>query len=81
VDRRSVKTNITIRIDADLAQSAKVLAAKRGKSLSKLVAEQLDDLVSHSETYSKASRQAVRDIRDAPNMGYVPVSRDSLHDR
>lgn len=36
-----MKTNITIRIDDRLAHEAKVLAAKQGTSLSRLIAEEL----------------------------------------
>ncbi len=76
-----MKTNITIRIDSELAQNAKVLAAKRGHSLSKLVAEELSNLVSRDTTYKKARFRAKKDIRDAPKLGYAPISRDSLHER
>ena len=76
-----MKTNITIRIDSDLAQNAKVLAAKKGTSLSKLVAEELANLVSRDATYKKASLKAKKDIQEAPELYFTPVSRDSLHER
>lgn len=76
-----MKTNITIRIDSELAQNARVLAAKKGSSLSKLVAEELSNLVSRDTNYKKVSSRAKKDIREAPNLSYLPVSRDSLHER
>jgi hypothetical protein len=76
-----MKTNITIRIDSELAHSAKILAVKRGSSLSKLVAGELLNLVSRDTTYKKVSSRAKKDIREAPQLSYMPISRDSLHDR
>ena len=38
-------TNITLKITAALARDAKVFAARRGTSLSRLVADQLEALV------------------------------------
>ena len=46
-----MKTNITVTIDAELAHEAKVLAAKRGTSLSRLVGEKLEELVRHHNAY------------------------------
>ena len=39
-----MKTNITIRIDDKLAHEAKVLAARKGTSLSRLIAEELKSI-------------------------------------
>ena len=76
-----MKTNITIKIDAELAQNAKVLAATRGKSLSRLVADELSNLVSRDDQYKRSARQAQKDIRESPSLGYSPVNRDDLHER
>ena len=72
---------ITIRIDSELAQRAKMLAAKKGSSLSQLVAEELSSLVSRDATYKKASLKAKKDIEEAPRLNYTPIPRDSLHER
>ena len=53
-------TNITIKIESDLAQDARVLAAKRGTSLSRLVAEQLKAVVCEDQVYLEARRRALR---------------------
>ncbi len=39
------KTNLTLQLDADVVQRARILAAKRGTSVSALVANELDALV------------------------------------
>ena len=51
-------TNITVKVDAALAKEAKVLAARRGTSLSRLVAEQLESLVQKDQAYPAAPRRA-----------------------
>ena len=76
-----MKTNITIRIDDGLAHEAKVLAAKRGTSLSRLIAEELKSIVASEEAYQVARAGALRDIQEAPPLGYSAVDRNSLHER
>ena len=77
-----IGTNITIRVDADLARDAKVFAARRGKSLSRLVAEQLEALVRGEQTYAAARRRALaRLLRGCDLGGGRPLSRDDVHDR
>lgn len=76
------KTNVTISIDAKLAHEAKVLAAKRGTSLSRLVAERIEMLVGDEQRYAAAKRRAIRYMEDGIAAGWQkPASRDSLHER
>lgn len=75
-------TNITIKVDADLVRDAKVLAARRGTSVSRLVAEQLEQLVRSDQAYAAARRRALRRLRRGMDIGWEkPASRDDLHDR
>ena len=75
-------TNITIRVDADLAKDAKVFAARRGTSLSRLVAEQLEALVRGDQAYAAARRRALARLRRGYDLGGGrPLSRDEAHDR
>ena len=75
-------TNITIRVDADLARDAKVFAARHGTSLSRLVARQLERLVRGDQVYSAARRRALARLRQGYDMGGEgPLSRDQVHDR
>ena len=75
-------TNITIKVDADLARDARGFAARRGTSLSRLVAEQLDTLVRGDQTYAAARRRALARLRNGYDMGGErPLSRDEVHDR
>lgn len=59
------KRNLTVQIDEDVIRRAKVVAAKRGTSISGLVANQLQQLVESDLRYEKAQRHAL-DALDAP---------------
>lgn len=75
-------TNITIRVDRRLAQDARVWAAKRGSSLSRHVAEELERLVRRDEHFEAARTRALRRLSKAPELGWEkPESRDALHER
>jgi len=75
-------TNITIKIESDLAQDARVMAAKMGTSLSRLVAEQLELLVMQDQAYGAAKQNALRSLKRGFDLEWdKPVSRDELHDR
>ena len=75
-------TNITIKVESDLARDARVLAAKRGTSLSRLVAEQLELLVRDDQVYAAAKRRALRRLKRGYDLDWEkPANRDILHDR
>ncbi len=74
--------NITIKVESDLVQDAKVLAAKRGTSLSRLVAEQLRAMVQQDQLYAAAKNNALSHLRRGFDLQWEkPASRESLHDR
>jgi hypothetical protein len=75
-------TNITLRIDAELIRQAKVLAARRGTSISRLVAEQLELIVQRDRAYESAKRRALGRLSHAVELHWQrPGRRDELHDR
>ncbi|CAN5851712.1 hypothetical protein BH23CHL8_BH23CHL8_10550 [soil metagenome] len=53
------KSNLTLQLDAEVIRRAKVVAAKRGTSVSALVARELDALVARDERYEDARRRAL----------------------
>lgn len=74
------KTKVTISIDSKLAHEAKVLAAKRGMPLSRLVAEQIEMLVGDERRYTAAKRRAIRHMKEGIASGWQkPASRDLLY--
>lgn len=77
-----MKTNITLKVDADLVRDAKVLAAQRGTSVSRLLAEQLEALVRADRAYEAARRQALARLEEGYDLGWSkPASRDELYPR
>lgn len=75
-------TNITVRIDSELARAAKVLAARRGTSVSRLVAEQLELMVQRDRAYDAAKQRALGRLNRAVELQWQkPGSRDELHER
>jgi hypothetical protein len=77
-----VKTNLTLRIEEELVREAKVLAARRGSSVSRLVAEQLEELTRRDRAYEAARRRAEARLKTGYDLGWSPAtSRDELHDR
>ena len=77
-----MKTNVTLRLDADLLREAKVLAARKGSSVSRLMAEQLEELVREDNEYERAQRRALARLDQGFDLRWTPpASRDELHER
>ncbi len=73
--------NITLSLDRDLLRKARVLAAERGTSVSKLLGEELARMASSAERYALAKEQALHDLEQGLRLGGRPARRDALHER
>jgi predicted transcriptional regulator len=73
------KTNLTIQLDDEVIRRAKVLAAKRGTSVSALVARQLGDLVAEDDRYDAARQRALELMARAAPRGGRTWTRDDLY--
>jgi hypothetical protein len=61
---------------------AKVLAARRATSISRLLAEQIEILVGEEEAYERAQRQAAMLLDQGFHLGgVIRSSREELHER
>ena len=76
-----MKRNLTVQLDDEVIRRAKVLAAKRGTSVSGLVAAELSRLVAEDERYEEAWRRARKAMGDAVGRGGRQWSREELHER
>ena len=77
-----MKTNITLRMEQQLIREARILAAKRGTSVSGMLARQLEELVRAEKAYEAARRRALRRIEKGYDLGWAPPEdRDEIHDR
>jgi hypothetical protein len=75
------KHNITVAIESGLLKKARAVAARRGSSVSALLAEELRQLVANDAQYSQARKRAAGLFETPLKMGGKPLSRDALHDR
>lgn len=80
-EEQVAKRNLTIQLEEDVITQAKVLAARRGTSVSTLVASELERLVAHDDRYEDAYRRAQRALSGAKPRGGRRWSRDDLYDR
>jgi Family of unknown function (DUF6364) len=76
------RQNLTISLDRQTIQKAKIIAARRSTSISGLVACQIEILVGEEEAYERAQRQASTLLDQGFHLGgVIRVSRDDLHER
>ncbi len=68
-------------MDRDLIRKARILAAKRGTSISGLLASELTRLIGDEEAYDVARRSALEFLDRGFHLGGQKVSRDELHER
>ncbi len=77
-----MKTNITLKLDAELLKKARVLAAEQGTSVSRMLAERLEEVVRERAGYDRARKRALARLRVGMDLGWTrPGSRDELHER
>ncbi len=77
-----MKQNVTISLDRELIQKAKVLAAQRRSSISRLLSCELEKLVSDAESYEAAKKKAVDKLKSGFHLGgKIGASREELHVR
>lgn len=73
------KTNLTVQLEAETVLRAKVLAARRGTSVSALVARTLDRMVEEDERYEAARARALELLERPYAMGERTWTRDDLY--
>lgn len=77
-----MKTNITLKMDADLLREIRILAAKEGTSISALLADRLEKMVREHKDYEAARRRALSLMKEGFDLGWTaPGSREELHER
>ena len=77
-----LKQNITVSISSETIRKAKILAARRSTSISRLVAEQIEQLVGAEEAYQRAERAAMALLENGFHLGgVITATREELHER
>ncbi len=74
--------NLTLRVEEDILQKARKIAAERTTSVNALVREYLSDLVRQQSRQEIARKELVVLCRESTaRMGHRTWTRDELHDR
>ncbi len=76
-----MKRNLTVQLDDEVVRQAKIVAAKRGTSVSGLVTQELQRLVEADERYEDARRRAQRTLARTIPRGGRGWERQELHQR
>ncbi|HEV8129799.1 MAG TPA: DUF6364 family protein [Acidobacteriota bacterium] len=77
-----MKTNVTLKLDADLLREARVIAAEEGRSVSALLTDRLESLVRERKAFDRARRRALARLREGLDLRWTPPrSRHELHER
>lgn len=77
----AAKQNITVAIEPALLKKARAVAARRGQSVSALLADELRELVAQDAHYTAARKRAVALFSTPLPLGDQPLTRDELHER
>ena len=78
----NMKTNVTLKLDADLLREARVVAAEEGRSISALLTDRLETIVRERKAFDRARRRALARLRKGLDLQWTPPkSRDELHER
>lgn len=75
------KANITVAIEPGLLKKARAVAARRGQSVSALLADELRELVDEDAQYTSARKRALSLFHSPLPLGGAPLRREELHER
>lgn len=77
-----MKTNVTLKLDADLLREARVVAAEEGRSISALLSDRLEAIVRERKAFDQARRRALSRLRKGIDLQWTPpASRDEIYER
>lgn len=78
----SEKQNVTISVSPETVRKARMLAARRSTSISRLLAEQIEILVGAEEAYARSENSALALLEKGFHLGgLIAAGRDDLHER
>jgi hypothetical protein len=77
----ALKHNITLAIEPGLLKKARAVAARRGLSVSALLANEMRALVAEDWQYTLAHKRALALFSAPLSLGGTPLTREDLHER
>jgi predicted transcriptional regulator len=77
-----MRRNLTVQLDEETVHKARILAARRSTSVSRLVGDEIARLVAEDDAYQRARRVALGHLERGFHLGGGGLpSRESLHAR
>ena len=77
-----MKQNITLSLEKELIRKARILAAQRQTSVSRMLSLELQKIIQKNEKYEWAKKSARANLRTGFHLGgEIRVSREELHER
>lgn len=73
--------DVTVRLDDELRRRAETLAARRGISMNRLLAEALGRVIDEADVFDDGRRRALSALDEARPRGGRGWSRSELHER
>jgi hypothetical protein len=81
-EEKELKRNITIALEENLLKKAKLVAAKKDVSVSRLVTDQLSKIIMEEDQYEASKRRAVARLKKGFHLGgRILATREELHER
>lgn len=76
------RRNLTVQLDEETIRKARIIAASRGRSVSRLISETLEEMVRFDEAYKSARDTALRLLATPFRLGgRIEATRGEWHDR
>jgi hypothetical protein len=78
------RQNVTLALPVAMVKRLRVLAAQRGTSISRLLTDQLHDLLEQHSGHARARRRSLRALEQGWNLGTsgeAAWTRESVHER
>jgi predicted transcriptional regulator len=76
-----MKQNITLSLDRELLRELRLLAAKRSTSVSRMLSEELHQMVARSQKFERSRNHALTVLATGFHLGGQPAQREDLHER
>jgi hypothetical protein len=82
LNRVVMKQNITLALDKHILKAARAFAARRGTSVSAMLADELRKIVAEDTLYERAKAKALARLSSPFRLGGAKAAnREALHDR
>ena len=77
-----MKQNITLAIEKEILRKGKLIAAQNDTSISKMLSDQLKEMIDREEQYQAARRKALHALKKGFHLGgKITWRREDLHER